>query len=94
MEVDDDLDANFSNKSAVKLYAYLIKCFQGVVESNSVAKIEVLLKMITKNLTFDDPGMFDRSIIRDQNDRLIQDAGVMWLINQVIYVANNPQFYR
>lgn len=83
---------DFSNQTAVS--QYLIKCFQGVIESNSIPKIELVLKMITKDLTFDDPGMFLKSVIRNEKDRLIQDTTVMWLINQVIYVANNPEFYR
>lgn len=83
---------DFSSQTAVS--QYLITCFQGVIENNSVPKMELVLKMITKNLTFDDPGMFVKSVIRDEKDHLIQTTTVMWLVNQVIYVSNNPEFYR
>lgn len=50
--------------------------------------------MIAKNLTYDDPGMFIKSLVCDERDRLIQDATIIWLINQVIWMSNEPQFYR
>lgn len=93
MDVDqDESEQNVTNQMAVS--QYLIKCFQSVIENNSVAKIEIVLKMITKNLTYDDPGMFVKSLICNECDRQIQDTTVMWLINQVIYVSNKSQFYR
>lgn len=87
-----DVQEDFSNQTAVS--QYLIKCFQSVIKSNSVSRTELVLKMITTNLTFDDPGMFVKSVIRNEKDQLIQDTTVLWLINQVIYVANKPEFYR
>lgn len=84
MDVDDE------NESSIKQVSiYLIQCFQGITnQPNSVAKLDFVLKKITTNLTFDHPGMFAESILLVERVRQMQDATVMWLINEVIYEAN------
>lgn len=52
-----------------------------------------MINMIATNLTYDDPGMFIKSLECSSRDRLIQDATVHWLINQLIWMSNEPQFY-
>lgn len=73
---------------------YLIQCFNSVIDHNSVSKFESLLKTIKKNLIYDDPGMFSSKILRDKQTRQIQDATLLWLINQVIWALNEPKFDR
>lgn len=60
---------------------------------SSIPKLEQMLKMITKNLTYDDPGMFIQTLVCDEEHIKIQDATVNWLINQVIWFSNEPQYY-
>ncbi|XP_031618116.1 serine/threonine-protein kinase ATR [Contarinia nasturtii] len=59
----------------------------------SISKREMVINMIAKNLTYDDPGMFIKTLVCDERDRLMQDATVIWLLNQVIWMSNEPQFY-
>lgn len=94
MEVDEEeMDKSMGTDQMV-VSKSLITCCQGVMEAKSVAKIELVFKMITNNLTFDDPGMFIKSLICDERDRQIQDTTVMWLLNQVISLSNKFQLYR
>lgn len=79
---------------SVKFSKYIIQCFQGMIDSNSWSKIETMLKVTTNNLTFDDPGMFAKSPIRDNDHLLLQNTTVLWIINQVIWLSNHPQFHR
>lgn len=72
----------------------LIECFNSVIDHNSVSKFEILLKTVRKNLTFDDPGMFNNSVVRDHQTLKIQDSTVLWLINQVVWALNEKKFYR
>lgn len=83
---------NAENPLAVS--QYLTRCFKNVFESQSISNKETMITMIAKNLTYDDPGMFIKSLNCDEQDRLIQDATVIWLINQIIWMSNEPQFYR
>lgn len=69
----------------------LIRSLRGVIESSSKSRKETVITMITTNLTYDDPGMFMKSLVCDERDRLIQDATVIWLINQMIWMSNEPQ---
>lgn len=88
---------NADNENPLAVSQYLTKCFKSVFESSSTSKKETMItimNMIAKNLTYDDPGMFIKSLVCDERDRLIQDATVIWLINQVIWMSNEPQFYR
>lgn len=85
---------NVDNENPLAVSQYLIKCFKSVFESPSISKKETVITMIAKNLTYDDPGMFIKSLVCDERDRLIQDATIIWLINQVIWMSNEPQFYR
>lgn len=94
MEGDDDDNDRSSGTDQMDVSKYLISCFQGVIGGNSVPKIEHVFKMITTNLTYDDPGMFNKSLIRDERDRQIQDTTVMWLLNQVVSLSNQFELYR
>lgn len=84
---------NVNNENPLAVSKYLTKCFTSVFESQSISNKETMITMIAKNLTYDDPGMFIKSLVCDESDRLIQDATVIWLINQVIWMSNEPQFY-
>lgn len=77
-----------------KFSKYIIDCFQGMIDSNSWSKIETLLKVTTNNLTYDDPGMFAKSLIRDNEHASLQSTTVLWILNQVIWLSNHPQFHR
>lgn len=90
MEVDDDEN----EKSVVATQINVIKTLIGCFETNSLARIELVFKTITNHLTYDDPGMFLKMLIRDERVRQIQDATVMWLLNQVISLTNNHGLYR
>lgn len=85
---------NADNENPLAVSQFLTKSFRSVFESQSIPKKETMITMIAKNLTYDDPGMFIKSLVCDERDRLIQDATVIWLINQVIWMSNEPQFYR
>lgn len=65
-----------------------------MIDSNSWSKIETLLKVTTNNLTYDDPGMFAKQLIRNSDHLLLQSTTVFWIINQVVWLSNHPQFYR
>lgn len=84
---------NVNNENSLAVSKSLIQGFMSVVGSSSIAKKETVISMIAKNLTYDDPGMFIKSLVCEETDRLIQDATVIWLINQVIWMSNEPQFY-
>lgn len=84
---------NVNNESFLAVPQSVTRCIKSVFESPSISKKETMITMITKNLTYDDPGMFIKSLVCDESDRLIQDATVIWLINQVIWLSNEPQFY-
>lgn len=90
MEVDDDEN----EKSAVAIQIDVFKTLIGCLGASSLAKIELVFKTITNNLTYDDPGMFMKMLIRDERVRQIQDATVMWLLNQVIALTNKHGLYR
>lgn len=94
MEVDDEEMDGSTGTDQMAVSKSLISCFQAVMEQKSVAKIEHVFKMITNNLTYDDPGMFIKSLIRDERNRQIQDTTVMWLLNQVISLSNKFELYR
>lgn len=84
---------NEDNENPLAVSQYLTKCFRSVFDTPSIQKKETVITMIAKNLTYDDPGMFIKSLVCDERDRLIQDATVIWLINQLIWMSNEPQFY-
>lgn len=86
------MDADKENPLAVS--QYLIQCFKGVIDTNAVSKKATVLTMIAKNLTYDDPGMFIKFLVCDERSRLIQNATICWLIHQVIWLSNEPEFYR
>lgn len=66
----------------------LIECIKDDVDGTSTSKLEIVFSMVTRNLVFDDPGLFANFIILDEKHRQIQDSTVMWLIHQVLYVCN------
>lgn len=82
---------SIDNENPLAVSKYLIKCFRSVLESFSKSRTETVITMIATNLTYDDPGMFIKSLVCDEQDRLIQDATVLWLINQMIWMSNEPQ---
>lgn len=84
---------NVDNENPLAVSQYLTKCFRSVFESTSISKKETVITMIAKNLTYDDPGMFIKSLVCDEESRRIQDVTVIWLINQVIWMSNELQFY-
>lgn len=86
MEVDDE--DNAALKQQLDVSKYLITAIQSVVEENTMPKCENVLNKITNYLTYEDPGMFHKSIIRDERIRQIQDTTAMWLLNQVISCSN------
>lgn len=95
MDVDDEeMDVSSKEYDPMDVSKSLISCLQAVMEGKSVAKIEHVFKMITNNLTYDGPGMFIKSLIRDERNRQIQDTTVMWLLNQVISLMNKFELYR
>lgn len=94
MEVDEDEVENSTTTDRMVVSQNLIGCFQAIIGEGSKAKIDLIFKMITNNLTYDDPGMFNKSLIRNDRDRHIQDTTVMWLINQVIALSNQFELYR
>lgn len=73
---------------------HLIECIQIVIDIRTESRIEQTLQMITNHLTYDDPGMFSKSINISTEKSQIQDTTVLWLINQVIYLSINPQYKR
>lgn len=95
MEVDDDkMDKSKGTNQMEAVFKSVIECSLGVMEVKSVAKIELVFKMITNNLTYEDPGMFYKTLIREERDRQMQDTTVMWLLNQVISLSNKFELYR
>lgn len=84
---------NADKENPLAVSEYLIKCFQSVFDKPKKENVQTVITMIAKNLTFDDPGMFMKSLVSDERDRLVQDATAIWLINQVIWMSNEPQFY-
>lgn len=94
MEVDDEEIEKSTGTNQMVVSESLISCCQGVMEGKEVAKIEHVFRVITNNLTYDDPGMFIKSLIRDDQERKLQDTTVMWLLNQVISLSNKFELYR
>lgn len=93
MEVDgSDSRAELQGQMAVT--KQLIDCIQSVIDAQTESKIEHSLGMITNYLTYDDPGMFNKSLILSAEEREIQDTTVLWLINQVVYLSIVPQYKR
>lgn len=79
------------NENPFTVSKNLIKSLRSVIESASRSRKETVITMIATNLTYDDPGMFIKSLACDEYDRRIQDATVIWLINQMIWMSNEPQ---
>lgn len=79
------------NENPVAVSQNLIRSLRGIIESTSKSRKETIITMIATNLTYDDPGMFMKSLVCDERDRHIQDATVIWLINQIIWMSNEPQ---
>lgn len=84
------MDVDFKDRLAVS--QYLTKIFRSLFESRSISKKETAITM-TQNITYDDPGMFITELDCDEQDRLIQDATIIWLINHLVLMSNEPQFY-
>lgn len=82
---------NSDNENPFTVSKNLIKSLRSVIESSSKSRKETVITMIATNLTYDDPGMFIKSLDCDEYDRRIQDATVIWLINQMIWMSNEPQ---
>lgn len=85
---------SINNENPSEVSEYLIKSFRSVIDSKNKSKkaTETVIAMIASNLTYDDPGMFIKSLVCNERDRQIQDATVIWLINQMIWMSNEPQF--
>lgn len=81
---EDEIRVNVSGQRDVS--KCLIDCLRDL--DVPLRRIEYVLSMITKNLIFDDPGLIANKVIIDKCEQQIQDSTVMWLINQVIFVAN------
>lgn len=79
------------NENPFTVSKNLIKSLRSVIETLSKSRKETVITMIATNLTYDDPGMFIKSLVCDDHDRRIQDATVIWLINQMIWMSNEPQ---
>lgn len=82
MEVDDEDGPAL--KQQLDVSKYLISAIQSVVEEQTMTKCENVLNKITNYLTYEDPGMFHKFLIRNERIRQIQDTTAMWLLNQVI----------
>lgn len=85
---------NDQNPSRASVSETLIQSLQGLFEKISVSKIETVFKVIKRNLTYENPGMFNETILTNERERQIQQTTVMWIINQVLYVSTLPQFER
>lgn len=79
------------NENPLAVSQSIINCIRSVFESSSKRNKETVISMIARDLTYDDPGMFIKSLMCDERDRQIQDATVIWLINQMIWMSNEPQ---
>lgn len=88
------MEVDRSELPQMQVSKQLIECIQSVIDNRIESKIEHSLKMITNYLTYEDPGMFNKSVNMSKEDSQIQDTTVFWLINQVIYLSMNPQYKR
>lgn len=94
--IEDKMEesTNDQNPSRASVSETLIQSLQGLFEKISVSKIETVFKVIKRNLTYENPGMFNETILTNERERQIQQTTVMWIINQVLYVSTLPQFER
>lgn len=83
MEPEDVLQNNMTDRREVS------SCLMTVFRTDTeYTPMKSLLETMSNNLVFDDPGLLGKLIIFDREEQHLQDATVLWLINQLIFVVN------
>lgn len=77
---------------------YIIETLQPLIDeghsiSFSSALKEILL-MLTRDLTYDDPGIFEKIVVEHSQCRDMHEAFNMWLNNQIVFVFSSTSDKR
>lgn len=80
-------------ESSNKMWETLVSTLKNLIESCENYQLTMVFQMIKKNLAFDNPGLFPKVILREE-DRLRMEVCNTWLFNQLIYILSSNTFFE
>lgn len=93
MEVIEVMDSDMDEPKA-DMWGTLISTFRTASKSQEFSQLEIIMSMIKRDLTYEDPGLLTRSNIVSLEETTKINACNLWLFNQLVSLSTNDKFIR
>lgn len=91
LDVDSDLD---EIEPKADMWGTLISTFRTASRSKEFSQLEIIMNMIKRDLTYEEPGLLARSNVVSMEETIKINACNLWLFNQLVDLSTNDKFLR